>query len=85
MKGRGESGDTVVLFNPIALAILGRRHRHHNHRPAAQPYLEHVQQRRLASVIETKEQELGVLVHQAQRGQDVVNCEEKHVSARGLS
>lgn len=34
--------------------------------------LEHVQQRRLASIVETEEEQLGGLVPQAERGQDVL-------------
>lgn len=32
---------------------------------------EHVQQRRLAGIVEAKEEQLGVLVEQAQRGENV--------------
>lgn len=36
-------------------------------------HLQHVQQCRLASIVETQEEQLGVLVQQAQRGEDIVN------------
>ena len=35
--------------------------------------LEHVEQRRLSGIVETEEQQLGVLVEQAERRQDVVD------------
>lgn len=35
--------------------------------------LQHVQQRRLAGIVQTEEQELGVLIEKTQRGQDIVN------------
>jgi len=34
---------------------------------------QHVQQRRLSGIVETQEQQLGVLVEQAERRQDVVD------------
>lgn len=37
-------------------------------------HLEHVQQGRLAGVVEAEEQQLGVLVQQAERREDVVDC-----------
>lgn len=36
--------------------------------------LEHVQQRRLARVVEAEEQQLGVLVHESEAGQHIVDC-----------
>lgn len=36
-------------------------------------YLQHVQKGRLPGIIKTQEQELGMLVEQAQRGQDIVD------------
>jgi hypothetical protein len=36
--------------------------------------LQHVQQRRLACVVEAEEQQLGVLVREAQVGQDLPDC-----------
>lgn len=36
-------------------------------------YLQHVQQRRLARVVEAQEQQLGVLVQEAEGGEDVVD------------
>ena len=36
-------------------------------------YLEHVQQSRLSGIVETQEQNLGMLVKKAQVGQNVVN------------
>lgn len=36
-------------------------------------HLQHVQQRRLARIVETEEQQLGVLVQQAERGEDIVD------------
>ena len=35
------------------------------------PNLQHVQQRRLAGIVQPEEEELGVLIGQAERGQDV--------------
>lgn len=58
--------------------------------PARQMYvhrvthLEHVQQRRLAGVIETEEQQLGVLVQQAQAGEHIPDCQSRHMSAKVL-
>lgn len=37
-------------------------------------HLQHVQQRRLSGIVEAEEQQLGVLVEQAERREDVVNC-----------
>lgn len=39
-------------------------------------HLQHVQQRRLSGVVEAEEQQLGVLVEQAERREDVVDCRE---------
>lgn len=36
-------------------------------------YLQHVQESRLSGIIETEEQELGVLVEQAKGGQNIVD------------
>ncbi len=36
--------------------------------------LEHVEQRRLAGIVEAQEQQLGVLVEQAERRQEVGDC-----------
>jgi hypothetical protein len=36
--------------------------------------LEHVEQRRLSGIVKTEEQQLGVLVEQAERREDVENC-----------
>lgn len=49
-------------------------------------HLQHVQQSRLSGVVETEEQQLGVLVKQAERREDVVDCRGKNtisVSASG--
>ena len=37
-------------------------------------HLQHMQQRRLAGIVEAEEQQLGVLVEQAERREDVVDC-----------
>jgi hypothetical protein len=37
-------------------------------------YLQHVKQRRLSGIVETEEEQLGVLVEQAERGEHVVDC-----------
>lgn len=37
--------------------------------------LQHVQECRLSGIVETEEEELGVLVEQAEGGQDIVDCE----------
>lgn len=37
-------------------------------------HLQHVQQRRLSGIVEAEEQQLGVLVEQAERREDVVDC-----------
>lgn len=39
-------------------------------------HLQHVQQRRLSGVVEAEEQQLGMLVEQAERREDVVDCGE---------
>ena len=43
-------------------------------------YLQHVQKRSLSSVIQTQEEQLGVLVQQTQRGQNIVNFKTHNVS-----
>lgn len=42
--------------------------------------LEHVQQRRLPGIVESEEQEFGVLVEKSKAGQNVVNCMTSRVS-----
>lgn len=67
-------------FNPSKIAhsrarqTLGRPAEH----PEAQSripatHLQHVQQRRLASIIQTEEKKLGMLIEEAKRGEDIVN------------
>lgn len=46
---------------------------HSSSYPHPETHLQHVEQRGLAGIIETKEQELGVLVQEAERGQDIVD------------
>lgn len=43
-------------------------------------YLQHVQQSRLAGIVETEEKELGVLVEQTKAREDVVDCDGTQVS-----
>lgn len=45
-------------------------------------HLQHVQQRRLSGVVEAEEQQLGVLVEQAERRENVVDCEEEAPSCQ---
>ena len=37
-------------------------------------YLQHVEESRLSGIIESQEQELGVLIEQSEGGQDVPDC-----------
>lgn len=39
-------------------------------------HLQHVQKGRLSGIVEAEEEELGVLVEQAEGGQDIVDCAE---------
>lgn len=48
-------------------------------------HLEHVQKRRLAGIVETEEQQLGVLVQQAEGGEDIVDCIASPIKARSAS
>jgi hypothetical protein len=41
--------------------------------PKQSTNLQHMQQRRLAGIVKTKEQKLGVLIEETQRGQDIVD------------
>lgn len=47
-------------------------------------HLQHVQQRRLSGVVEAEEQQLGVLVEQAKRREDVVDCGEAPLMSASL-
>lgn len=38
-----------------------------------QPHLQHVQKRRLSCIVEAEEEQLGVLVQQAEGGEDIVD------------
>lgn len=48
-------------------------------------HLQHVEQRRLSGIVETEEQQLGVLVEQAERREDVVDCERTHIRVSQLA
>lgn len=43
-----------------------------------QPHLQHVQKRRLSCIVEAEEEQLGVLVQQAEGGEDIVDYVAKH-------
>lgn len=45
-----------------------------------QTHLQHVQEGGLAGVVETKEEQLGVLVQQPKGGEDIVDCTKQGVS-----
>lgn len=46
--------------------------------------LQHVQESGLAGVVETEEEQFGVLVQQAEGGEDIVDCRDQQVSISGL-
>lgn len=48
-------------------------------------HLQHVQKRRLAGVVQAEEQQLGVLVQQAEGGEDIVDCAATEVTGQCLS
>jgi hypothetical protein len=53
---------------------LVSRHPRNHPLPHPQTHLQHVQQGRLACIVETEEQKLGVLVQETKRGQNIVDC-----------
>lgn len=48
-------------------------------------HLQHMQQGRLARIVETKEQQFGMFVQKTERGQDIVDCSTPSASARLIS
>lgn len=65
--GGGEDGNAVVLE-------MERQYLSVSSMQINSTHLQHVEQRRLAGVIQTEEEELGMLVHKTQRCQDIVDC-----------
>ena len=72
VQRRREDGDAVVLGR--ALAACGGGAGRGGGTAGGATHLEHVQQRRLAGVVEAEEQHLCVLVRQAQGRENVPDC-----------
>jgi hypothetical protein len=55
--------------------LVSRHPRNHPH-SHPQTHLQHVQQGRLACIVEAEEQQLSMLVQKTKRGQNIVDCSE---------
>jgi hypothetical protein len=72
--GGREDGDAVVLCGEH-LSAHHSSDPDHNGSLSLSTHLQHVQQRSLSGIIETEEKQLSVLVQQAERRQNIVDCD----------
>ena len=63
--GRQDRNAVILRANQLFADTPGGRRR---------KYLQHMQQRRLASIVEAEEEELSVLVGEAERGENIPDC-----------
>lgn len=65
--------------------LVSRHLRTHPPSHLGQTHLQHVQQGGLACIVEAEEQKLGVLVQEAKRGQNIVDCSRRKTLISKLS
>lgn len=74
MGRRLQDSNAVILYQQSSAPIITRLFSiHPSMGQACSTHLQHMQQSRLSRVVEPEEEELGVFVEQAQRGEDVVD------------